>query len=269
MNLEEKYEELQRIIKELGNVIIGFSGGVDSTLLSKVSYDLLGDKALAVTAKAPIYSIREIKQAKKVAKEIGINHKVAEIDAELMDRVTDNPSDRCYLCKSKIFSQVKELANTEQQVVDGTNVDDLDDYRPGMKAIKELEVRSPLKEAQLNKDEIRKLSKKLGLSTWDDPSFTCLATRFPYGEKITREKIERAEEAELYLMDEFGFEQLRVRYHDGEMARIEVTPEERKKFFELGLMDEVSQKLKEIGFNYVALDLAGYRTGSMNEAIDK
>jgi uncharacterized protein len=266
MNLEAKYNKLQQIIADLGSIVIGFSGGVDSTLLSKVSYDVLGDDALALTANAPIYAEQEIEQAKKMAQEIGINHQVVSIEGDLMGLVRSNPTDRCYHCKSKIFSQVKDFAGA-RPVADGTNVDDLGDYRPGLKAIEELEVHSPLKEAGLNKAEIRKLSKKLGLSSWDDPSLTCLATRFPYGEEITEEKLEMLEEAEIYLYN-LGFEQLRVRYH-GDLARIEVAPEERDKFFALDKLDEINQKLQDLGFDYVTMDLEGYQTGKMNKTIDE
>ncbi|GAB6138633.1 ATP-dependent sacrificial sulfur transferase LarE [Halanaerobaculum tunisiense] len=266
MNLEEKHDKLQEIIEDLGRIVIGFSGGVDSTLLAKVSYDVLGKDALAVTAEAPLYAQKEIDQARKMAQEIGIKHQVVSIDDELMGLVKDNPTDRCYHCKSKIFSQVKEFAG-ERPVADGTNVDDLGDYRPGLRAIDELDVRSPLKEAGLGKEEIRQLSKKLDLSSWDDPSLTCLATRFPYGEEITEDKLELLEEAEVYL-DQLGFEQFRVRYH-GDLARIEVGPEERLKLFDLGKMDQINEKLQSLGFNYVTMDLGGYQTGNMNKTIEE
>ena len=264
MNLQAKYDKLQAIIKDLGAIVIGFSGGVDSTLLAKVSYDLLGDDALAVTAQAPIYADEEIEQAKKMAQEIGISHQVVSIEDDLMSVVGDNPTDRCYHCKKKIFSQVKEFAG-DRPVADGTNIDDLGDYRPGLEAIEELEINSPLKEAGLTKAEIRELSKELGLSTWDYPSITCLATRFPYGEKITADKLKMLEEAEIYLR-ELGFEQLRVRYH-GELARIEVAPEERSKFFDLAKLDQIEDKFKEFGFDYVTMDLGGYQTGKMNKSL--
>jgi len=266
MNLEEKYEKLKEIIDDLGQLVIGFSGGVDSSLLAKVSYDVLGDDALAVTAQAPIYAQQEIEQAKKMAAEIGINHQVVSIAADLMDVVKDNPTDRCYHCKKTIFLQVKDFAGAKP-VADGTNVDDLGDYRPGLKAIAELDIHSPLKEAGLNKTEIRNLSQRLGLSTWDFPSTTCLATRFPYGEEITADKLEILEAAENYL-DQLGFEQLRVRYH-GNLARIEVAPPERSNFFAEDKLDQIDQKLQELGFEYVTMDLGGYQTGKMNKSIEQ
>ncbi|MGM0501950.1 MAG: ATP-dependent sacrificial sulfur transferase LarE [Bacillota bacterium] len=264
MNLEDKYNKLQEIIEDLGALVIGFSGGVDSALLAKVSYDVLGDDAVAVTAEAPIYTEQELEQAKKMAAEIGIKHQIVSIKADLMAEIKANPKDRCYHCKRKIFSQVKEFA-AKRPAADGTNVDDLGDYRPGLRAIEELEIRSPLKEAGLNKKEIRSLSKQLGLSTWDYPSLTCLATRFPYGEEITADKLELLEQAEIYLQ-QLGFEQLRVRYH-GDLARIEVAPAERKKFFDLDILDQVQQELEELGFDYVTMDVGGYQTGKMNKTL--
>lgn len=264
MDLTAKYNKLKEIIADLEEIVIGFSGGVDSSLLAKVSYDVLGENAVAVTATAPIYSHREIKQAQKMAEEIGIRHQLVSIEADLMETIKDNPTDRCYYCKKKIFSQVKEFAG-DWVVADGTNVDDLGDYRPGLKAVKELEVHSPLKEAGLNKAEIRRLSQELGLSSWNLPSTTCLATRFPYGEEITSDKLESLEKAEVYL-HQLGFEQLRVRYH-GEIARIEVAPEERAKFFDLDKLDQINQKLQEFGFDYVTMDVGGYQTGKMNKSV--
>ncbi len=264
MDLTAKHNKLKEIIADLEEIVIGFSGGVDSSLLAKVSYDVLGDNALAVTAVAPIYSSREIKRAKKMAEEIGIQHQLVSIKSDLMEVVKDNPTDRCYHCKKMIFSQVKDFAG-DWLVVDGTNVDDLGDYRPGMEAIEELEVHSPLKEAGLSKAEIRRLSKQLGLSSWGLPSTTCLATRFPYGEEITSDKLELLEKAESYLQ-QLGFEQLRVRYH-GEIARIEVAPEERNKFFALDKLDQINQQLQEFGFDYVTMDLGGYQTGKLNKSV--
>jgi uncharacterized protein len=183
------------------------------------------------------------------------------------DYFINNPVDRCYYCKKNIFSKIIEIAKKSniEFIADGSNIDDMGDYRPGMKAVKELGVVSPLKEAGMGKDDIRLLSRELGLPTWDKPSYACLASRIPYGEKIDREKLEMVDKAEQYLIS-LGFRQLRVRHH-GNMARIEVLSNERDRFFDTGLMDKVYEELKKIGFKYVALDLKGYRTGSMNEAI--
>ncbi|MFO7818851.1 MAG: ATP-dependent sacrificial sulfur transferase LarE [Halanaerobacter sp.] len=262
MDLTAKYNRLQDIIAELEKVVIAFSGGVDSALLAKVAYDVLGANAIAVTAKAPIHAEEEIRQAKKMAQEIGIGHQILEIDGALMEEIKDNPSDRCYYCKHKIFTHLQEFAG-DCAVIDGTNADDVGDYRPGAQAIEELGVRSPLQEAKLNKAEVRQLSKRLDLSTWDFPSTTCLATRFPYGEEISQEKLDLVERAEDYLR-QLGFEELRVRYHC-EVARIEVALEEQTKFFNLDRMEEINQKLQEFGFDYVALDLGGYQTGKLNK----
>ncbi|WP_408955575.1 ATP-dependent sacrificial sulfur transferase LarE [Natroniella sp. ANB-PHB2] len=269
MSLEQKYQKLQNIIEKLGSVVIAFSGGVDSTFLSKVCRDVLGDNAMAVTARSSTYPAREFKEAKQLAKEIGIEQVVIISEETEVDGFANNPPDRCYYCKHELFSKVEEVAKVRniKYVLDGSNYDDLQDFRPGMKAAEELEVVSPLKEAELTKDDIRELSKRLGLPTWNKPAFACLSSRFPYGEEINEEKLSMVEQAEDYLI-KLGFKQFRVRHHE-QIARIEVAPEERKKFFELEVMDQISAKLKEVGFIYVTLDLAGYRPGSMNEVLDE
>ncbi|AGB40317.1 TIGR00268 family protein [Halobacteroides halobius DSM 5150] len=269
MNLEEKYEELQRIIKELGSTAIAFSGGVDSTFLTKVCHDVLEDKAIAVTAKSSTYPTREFKEAQELAEQIGIKQVVIVSEETDIDEFTDNPPNRCYFCKHELFSRVAEIAKEHEveYVLDGSTYDDVSDFRPGLKAADELGVASPLKEAKLTKDEIRQLSKRLKLPTWNKPDMACLSSRFPYGEEITKEKLAMVEKAENYLWD-LGFRQLRVRHH-GDIARIEVAPEERERFFELKRIDAIDEKLKEFGFDYVTMDLAGYRTGSMNEVLDK
>ncbi len=268
MNLEEKYDKLKEIIKDLESVAVAFSGGVDSTFLTKVSYDVLGDDAVAVTAKSSTYPSREFKEAKELAEQIGIEQLVFTSEETDIDGFANNPPNRCYFCKHELFSKVEKLVLDRDinYVLDGSTFDDLDDFRPGMKAADELGVVSPLKDAKLRKDEIRELSKKLDLPTWDKPDMACLSSRFPYGEEITEAKLAMVEKAENFLRD-LGFRQLRVRHH-GEIARVEVAPKEREKFFELKVMDQVATKLKEIGFDYVTMDLAGYRMGSMNEVLD-
>jgi len=269
MTLEEKYTKLKEIIKNLDSVAIAFSGGVDSTFLSKVAYDVLGERALAVTARSSTYPEREFKEAKELAEQIGIKQIVIVSEETDIDGFAKNPPNRCYYCKHELFTKVEEVAKEHgiKYVLDGSNLDDVGDFRPGMKAAVDLEVVSPLKDAEFTKDDIRAVSKELGLPTWDKPAFACLSSRFPYGEEINESKLSMVEQAEDYLRD-LDLKQLRVRHH-GEIARIEVAPEEREKFFSLDKMDEIANKLKEIGFTYVTLDLAGYRTGSMNEVLSK
>ena len=263
--LENKLNKLKDILKSLDSVVIAFSGGVDSTLLSKVAYKVLGDKSLAVTAKSETYTKSELEDAIGLAKEIGIKHEVIETSELDIPEFSHNPADRCYHCKKELLKKLKEIAESKgfKHVVDGANLDDTGDYRPGMRAVNEMGVRSPLKEAELTKDEIRELSKCYGLPTWDKPSAACLASRFPYGTEITREKLNVVNDAEAFIKS-FGIIQLRVRYHD-QIARIEVSEKDMENL--LKNRDQIVKKLKEFGFNYVTMDLQGYRTGSMNEVL--
>ena len=262
-----KFEKLKTIIKDMKSVLIAYSGGVDSTFLAKVSSDILGEKCLAVLAESETYSVYEVEQAIKTAEDLKLKYMVIETK-ELEDKkFSDNPENRCYYCKKELFSKLIELAkeNNIKYVADGTNCDDTSDYRPGRIAADELGVRSPLKEALLSKDEIRVLSRESGLSTWDKPSYACLASRFPYGTSITRESLKKVDIAEKFLKD-LGFKQVRVRHYK-DIARIEVEKKEMNKIFEDGIMDKITGKLEELGYIYVTLDLKGYRTGSMNEGI--
>lgn len=265
--LEQKFNDLKNYIKSLGSVAVAYSGGVDSTFLIKVAHDVLGEKAIAVTARSSTYPEREFNEAVEYIKDIGAQH-IVIISEELdIEGFSNNPTNRCYYCKKELFRKVGEVAKEKgiQYVADGSNYDDLNDYRPGMQAARELQVVSPLKYAKLTKEDIRILSKQLGLPTWDKPAFACLSSRFPYGHKITREKLSMVEKAEQYLMD-LGFRQLRVRHH-GETARIEIGEQEFDRFLDRALMRKVAEKLKSLGFTYVCLDLEGYRTGSMNEVL--
>jgi uncharacterized protein len=268
MELQDKLKQLRCHIEKLGSLAVAYSGGVDSTFLLKVAHDVLSDRAIAITAQSSTYPEREFKEAVEFTRRAGIKHIVIQSEELEIEGFTDNPPNRCYLCKYELFSKIKEVAekNRIQYIAEGSNIDDLGDYRPGMQAIKELEIVSPLKDTDLRKDDIRKLSKQMGLPTWDKQSFACLASRFPYGVKITREKLAMVDRAEQYLLD-LGFKQVRVRHH-GDTARIEVAETERLKFFNLELMDKVYKQFQKIGFAYTSLDLKGYRTGSMNEVID-
>jgi uncharacterized protein len=268
MTLDEKSETLQGILKEMESLLVAFSGGVDSTFLLRMAHDCLGEKVLAVTADSDTYSSEEVTEAKRYAGSLGIRHIVLPSKELDLKEFRENSPQRCYYCKENLFSQLKDIAREEQisWVVDGTNVDDGGDYRPGMKAAKELGVRSPLKEAGLTKEDIRHLSKKIGLPTWDKPALACYASRFPYGIEITPEGLRQVGEAETFLRRQ-GLRTVRVRHH-GHMARIEVGSEEMATFFEPDFRRNVIVELKRLGYLYIALDLEGYRTGSMNEVLN-
>ncbi len=268
MELQDKLRVLRSHIKAMGSLAVAYSGGVDSTFLVKVAHDLLDGNVLAVTARSATYPDREFREAIDFARETGVRYVIIESEELDIEGFSDNPVNRCYLCKRELFTKIREVAreNGIRYVADGSNVDDLADYRPGMKAVRELGVVCPLQEAGLRKEDIRVLSREMGLPTWDKPPFACLSSRFPYGQKITREGLQKIDEMEQFLMD-LGFRQVRVRHH-GPIARIEVAADERSRFFDTDLMDRVDRKFKQAGFAYVALDLKGYRTGSMNEVLD-
>lgn len=265
--LRQKYEQLTDILRRLGSVAVAFSSGVDSTFLVKVAHDVLGSKAVAFTAASDFVPQRDVDDARAFCAQEGIEHHVVPFPILTVPHVRENPKDRCYYCKHALFAHMKELAAEHGLafVVDGSNLDDDGDYRPGHKALRELAIVSPLHEAGLRKVDIRALSKAFGLPTWDKPSFACLASRFPYGKELTPGGLARVNRAEEFLMAR-GFRQLRVRAH-GDVARIELVPDDIPRFMEKGLREETAAFFRSIGFAYAALDLLGYRTGSLNETL--
>ena len=265
-DVQLKYDRLRAILAEMGDVIVGMSGGVDSVLLAKVAAGVLGDKALAVTADSPSLPRRELREAKELAALAGIRHQIIQTQEVNDPRYAANPTNRCYFCKTELFTQLEGLA-TElgfHWIAYGENADDAGDHRPGATAAREHMARAPLKEAQLEKADIRALAQHLGLPVWDKPAFACLGSRFPYGTQITPEKLAQVEAAEDVLWD-LGFRQFRVRHH-GEVARIEVDPADMPRVLEHAA--EMAARIKrDARFAYVAMDLLGYRRGSMNEPV--
>lgn len=264
---EKKMEFLKQYLVNLGSAAIAFSSGVDSTFLLKTAHGVLGEHVIAVTAKSDSFPKRELEEAKAFCEKEGIRQVIFESRELEIEGFSQNPPNRCYLCKKAFLEKIKKIAreNGMNYVIEGSNVDDEGDYRPGMQAVAELGIQSPLREAGLTKREIRLLSKELGLDTWEKPSFACLSSRFPYGETITKEKLAMVEQGEQLLLD-LGFSQFRVRIH-GRMARIEIVPEDFSRLIQEKIRSRITEQFREYGFTYVAMDLTGYRTGSMNEVL--
>jgi uncharacterized protein len=262
-----KLDSLQGLLRDLDGVLVAYSGGVDSAFLLRVAVDVLGDCALAVTASSDSYAEGELEAAQRLAGEIGARHLVVATHEMENPSYLANPANRCYFCKSELWETLAPIAREHgiATLADGFNVDDVGDFRPGAKAARERGVRSPLREAGLGKQEIRLLSREMGLSTWDKPALACLSSRVPYGEHIDRQKLGQIDRAER-LLRELGFRQVRVRHH-GAIARIELPPEDIPRFIGAGLGEPIARRMKELGFQYVTLDLEGYRTGSLNEAL--
>lgn len=261
-----KIEKLKEYIRSLGSVAVAFSGGVDSTFLLKVAHDVLGSSCVAITARSCSFPERELNEAKAFCAAEGIKHIIVDSEELNIEGFAQNPKNRCYLCKTELFVKMRRAAEELgiENIAEGSNTDDNGDYRPGLIAVKEQDVKSPLRYADLCKEEIRELSRQMGLPTSEKQSFACLSSRFVYGETITEEKLGMVDKAEQFLLD-LGFTQVRVRIHD-RLARIEIRPDEFAKMLECA--EQVHTHLKSLGFTYVSLDLGGYRTGSMNETIE-
>jgi len=264
---EEKLEKLQAVLRGYGSVMVAFSGGVDSTFLLKVAVDTLGERAVAFTEASPLHHSWELTGASELASQLGVRHIIHRSDDLGNPEFAANPPDRCYLCKKEIFSGALQIAAEQglARVVDGSNVDDLQEYRPGRRALEELQIKSPLLEAGLGKADIRALSQKLGLPTWNRQSLACLASRFPYWTTITTERLKQVESCETFLRNE-GFSTFRVRYH-GDSARIEVAVADLGRLAVSPLREKVVTYFKTAGFTYVTVDLQGFRSGSMDELL--
>jgi uncharacterized protein len=267
MLMEDKLDRLKNRLIEFKSAVIAFSGGVDSTFLARIAKDVYGDNLLLITATSSTYPFYELEEAKSLAGLLGIKHKIINSEELDIPGYSDNPPDRCYYCKSELFDKINFIASQEgyEVVFDGSNADDLSDFRPGMKAKHEKGVKSPLADSGFTKSDIRHFSGILNLPTASKQSYACLASRFPYGEKITKEKLERVGNAEFEIR-KLGFSQFRIRSHDN-LARLEFIPSEMDKAW--SIKSQLTEIIKKSGFSYITLDLTGYRTGSMNEVLNE
>lgn len=265
--LMEKLNNLEEYIRGLGSLAVGFSGGVDSSFLLAVAHEVLGDKVIAVTGADASVPDREVKEASKFCSDRGIKHIICRVDPLSEEGYRHNSPDRCYFCKHGIFTEVKKIAeeNGIAYMAEGSNMDDMGDYRPGLKAVAELSVKSPLREAKLTKEDIRLISRAMGLPTWSKPAYACLASRFVYGEEITEAKLHMIDQAEQFLI-EHGFFEERVRLH-GNIARIEVPAKDIIRLAADDVREAVYKKFKELGFMFVTIDMKGYKLGSMNATL--
>ncbi|MEC7641565.1 MAG: ATP-dependent sacrificial sulfur transferase LarE [Nitrospinota bacterium] len=267
--LLEKRQRLETRLCGLGSVVVAFSGGVDSALILVVAHSVLGPKVVAVTAQSESLPERELKAAKRLAREIGVEHLVIQTDEMSSFEYRENSTDRCYHCKSELYTKLQAIAQERNfdHIVNGINTDDMGDHRPGILAANEAGVLSPLRDAGFSKEDIRSLSRELGLAVWEKPAAACLSSRIPYNQPISQEKLSMVEKAEDFLLS-IGFTQVRVRHH-GDIARIELLKEEMSEFFNGGHSYSTQKRFKELGFKYITLDIEGFRSGSLNEVLQK